>query len=46
MNAAMSPHDFLSAETLADPFAVYQSALAQGPGGKVKQDQGSAKGKK
>ena len=31
MNVAAPPLDFLSAETLADPFAVYQSALAQGP---------------
>lgn len=31
MNAAVQSFDFLSAETLADPFAVYRSALAHGP---------------
>ena len=31
MNAAVPPLDFLSAETLADPFAAYQLGLAQGP---------------
>ncbi len=31
MNIAVPPLDFLSAATLADPFDVYQVALAQGP---------------